>query len=152
MGSEVPFASRVRSARTSGGWTVPEITNIHHVALTVTDADCSAEWYQDLLGVQCVLSGDTDDVRFRVLADMTSGTVFGVREYPGSEGSRFDEFRTGLDHLAFGVRDRTELEAWQGELERRGIPFSPIAETPIGTVLVFRDPDNIQLEFWLPAG
>ena len=95
---------------------MPGITSIHHLALTVTDADRSAEWYRDLLGVQVVLSGDTDEVRFRVLADMTSGTLFGVREYPGSEASRFDEFRTGLDHLAFGVRDRTELEAWQGEL------------------------------------
>jgi len=25
-------------------------------------------------------------------------------------------------------------------------------ETPIGTLVVFREPDNIQLEFWLPAG
>jgi glyoxylase I family protein len=131
---------------------LPEITNIHHVALTVTDAERSADWYQDLLGVQCVLSSYTDEVRVRVLADMASGIRFGVREYPGSEGSRFDEFRTGLDHLAFGVRDRAELEAWQGELERRGIPFSPIAETPMGAVIVFRDPDNIQLEFWLPSG
>jgi glyoxylase I family protein len=131
---------------------LPEITSIHHLALTVTDADRSAEWYQDLLGVRCVLSSDTDEVRVRVLADMASGIRFGVREYPSSQGSRFDEFRTGLDHLAFGVRDRAELEAWQGELERRGIRFSPIAETPMGTVIAFRDPDNIQLEFWLPSG
>ena len=30
--------------------------------------------------------------------------------------------------------------------------YTPIAETSIGSVIVFRDPDNIQLEFWLPAG
>ena len=40
---------------------------------------------------------------------------------------------------------------WQKELSSRGITFTPIAETPIGWVIVFRDPDNIQLEFWLPA-
>ncbi|MDQ1449420.1 MAG: hypothetical protein QOC79_2391, partial [Actinomycetota bacterium] len=34
----------------------------------------------------------------------------------------------------------------------RGIAFTPITDTPIGSVIVFRDPDNIQLEFWLPAG
>jgi predicted enzyme related to lactoylglutathione lyase len=32
------------------------------------------------------------------------------------------------------------------------VTFTPAAETPIGTVVVFRDPDNIQLELWLPAG
>ena len=85
-------------------------------------------------------SRDTDEVHGRVLADMTSGTVFGVREYPGTD-------RTGLDHLAIGVRDRTALEAWQSELEDLGIPFSPIAETLIGTAIAFRDPDNIHLEY-----
>ena len=37
------------------------------------------------------------------------------------------------------------------ELTARGIAYTPIAETSIGSVIVFRDPDNIQLEFWLPA-
>lgn len=36
-------------------------------------------------------------------------------------------------------------------MEDKGVPYSPIAETPIGTVIVFRDPDDIQLELWLPA-
>ena len=54
--------------------------------------------------------------------------------------------------MAFGVSSRAELEQWERELSTRGIAFTPITETPIGTVVVFRDPDNIQLEFWLPAG
>jgi catechol 2,3-dioxygenase-like lactoylglutathione lyase family enzyme len=69
---------------------------------------------------------------------------------PGRLSTR-DEFRTGLDHFAFGVATRAELEDWQRELSSRGITFTPITETPIGSVIVFRDPDNIQLEFWLPA-
>jgi hypothetical protein len=40
--------------------------------------------------------------------------------------------------------------AHHAELSSRDIPFTPAAETPIGTVVVFRDPDNIQLEMWLP--
>jgi glyoxylase I family protein len=74
-----------------------------------------------------------------------------VRQYPTRRADVFDEFRTGLDHFAFGVATRAELENWQRELSSRGITFTPIAETPIGSVIVFRDPDNIQLEFWLPA-
>jgi catechol 2,3-dioxygenase-like lactoylglutathione lyase family enzyme len=64
----------------------------------------------------------------------------------------FSEFRTGLDHIAFAVSSRDELEAWQDRLAEKGIPFSPIAESPIGTLVVLRDPDNIQLEFWPPLG
>jgi glyoxylase I family protein len=124
----------------------------HHIALTVRDADRSAEFYSDLLGMHIVMSGDDDTVRFRVLACPNSGWVLGVREYAGGVRDDFDELRTGLDHFAFGVASRGELESWEHELEARGIAYSPIADTPIGSVIVFRDPDNIQLEFWLPAG
>jgi len=128
------------------------ISGGHHIALTVRDADRSAEFYRDLLGMQIVMSGKDESVKFRVLACPNSGWVLGVREYAGGARDGFDELRTGLDHFAFGVASRAELEAWERELETREIVYSPIAETPIGSVIVFRDPDNIQLEFWLPVG
>ena len=131
---------------------MPTITGAHHVAFTVRDADRSAQWYADLLGMQVVLKGDYETVRYRVLAHPGSGWVMGVRQYPGREEGAFDEFRTGLDHFAFGVSSRAELESWEQKLRAAGIPFTPIAESPIGPVVVFRDPDNIQLEFFLPAG
>lgn len=131
---------------------MPAITGAHHIALTVRDADRSAQWYGDLLGMQVVLKGDNDTVRFRVLAHPDSGWMIGVRQYPGREEATFDEFRTGLDHFAFGVSSRAELEGWEQRLREAGIVFTPIAESPIGPVIVFRDPDNIQLEFFLPAG
>ncbi|MFT3852952.1 MAG: VOC family protein [Ilumatobacteraceae bacterium] len=131
---------------------MPTITGAHHLALTVTDADASAAWYSDLLGMVQVLGGDDDAVSFRVLAHPGSGWVMGVRAYRDGANDTFDELRTGLDHLAFGVSSREELAAWEAELAARGIPFTPATETPIGTVVVFRDPDDIQLEMWLPAG
>jgi glyoxylase I family protein len=131
---------------------MPTITGGHHIAFTVTDADRSARWYQDLLGMQIVFEGDEDDVRFRVLAHPESGWIIGVRQYKGREEGPFDEFRCGMDHFAFTVSSREELEAWEQVLEEKGITYTPIAETPIGTVIVFRDPDNLQLELWLPVG
>jgi glyoxylase I family protein len=128
------------------------IVGAHHVALTVRDADRSAQWYGDLLGMKVVLQGDDDTVRFRVMAHFDSGWVLGLRQYPGHQDGVFDEFRTGLDHLAFAVSSRDELEGWEQTLSDAGIHFTPIVDMPIGSVIVFRDPDNIQLEFWLPAG
>jgi glyoxylase I family protein len=131
-----------------------EITGGHHIAFTVSDVERSKAWYSDLLGMVEVFGGDDESVSFRVLAHPTSGFVVGLRQYhrQGS-GDGFDEFRTGLDHFAFGVSTRDYLEAWQAELERRGdVKYTPIADTPIGSVIVFRDPDGIQLELWLSAG
>ena len=127
------------------------ITGGHHIALTVTDADRSAEWYSGLLGMSVLAAGDDETVKVRVLVDAASGWLLGLRQYHGREGDGFDEFRTGLDHFAFGVENRAALEKWERELSARGIAYTPIAETSIGSVIVFRDPDNIQLEFWLPA-
>lgn len=130
---------------------MPSITGGHHIAFTVTDADRSARFYEDLLGMQVVMQGEDDDVRFRVLMCPGSGWVVGVRQYLGKEEGPFDEFRCGLDHFAFAVGSMDELQTWERTLEDKGVPYSPIAETPIGTVIVFRDPDDIQLELWLPA-
>lgn len=130
---------------------MPSITGGHHVALTVSDLDRSAEWYCSLLNMQVGMTRDSQDVKFKVLVDPRSGWMIQVIQYPARETDRFNEFRTGMDHLAFGVATRAELEQWGKELSSRGITFTPIVETPIGSVIVFRDPDNIQLEFWLPA-
>ena len=56
--------------------------------------------------------------------------------------------RRGLDHLAFTVADRGELQAWAARLAAAGVVHSPVAaanSVPGAAVLVFRDPDNIQL-------
>ena len=122
------------------------------MGFTVPDADRSAAWYQDVFEMQLVLQSDEDGVAIRILAHPGSGWIMGLREHPDQPGGPFDERRTGLDHLAFTVTSRGELDAWESELERRGISYTPIRETPIGTVIAFRDPDNIQLELWLPVG
>jgi glyoxylase I family protein len=118
------------------------------MALTVRDVERSAAWYSELLGMQELMSGDDDTVKFRVLVHPASGWVLGVREYAEGSGDSFDEFRTGLDHFAFSVTSRADLDDWARELDARGVAHAPVADTPIGSVVCFRDPDNIQLEFW----
>jgi glyoxylase I family protein len=68
----------------------------------------------------------------------------------------FDETRVGLDHLAFAVADRAELDAWSTRLTAAAVVHSPVAAAnsiPGAAVFVFRDPDNIQLELVVdPSG
>jgi glyoxylase I family protein len=75
----------------------------------------------------------------------------GLTQHRGGAQDVFDETRVGLDHLAFAVADRSELDAWALRLAAAGVAHSPIAPAnsiPGAAVLVFRDPDNIQLEFF----
>jgi glyoxylase I family protein len=131
-----------------GAGRVPEITGVHHISLTVRDLSRSRSWYGDLLGLTDLFEGGDDDVSYATFVHPSSQLVLGLREYRDGSGDRFDEFHTGMDHLAFAVSSQAELTAWVARLEELGIEHSPIAETPVGQVLTLRDPDNIQLEFF----
>ena len=124
---------------------MPNISGAHHAALTVTDVDRSVAWYEDLLGMQTLFGDDNDEVTFKLLSH-PSGWYLGLREYKGKPKDTFDEYRTGLDHFAFTVPTQDDLDQWLATLQEKGVTTSEIKVTPIGSVITFRDPDNIQLE------
>jgi catechol 2,3-dioxygenase-like lactoylglutathione lyase family enzyme len=126
---------------------MPELNGIHHIALTVSDAEASATFYSQLLGLDVAFRIDDDTLCARILAG--DGFLFAVRHYKRHDKDRFSEFRTGIDHMAFGVRDRDTLAAFEKRLEELGTTYTPTAETPFGPVVVFRDPDGIQIEFFV---
>ena len=129
-----------------------EITGVHHLALTVRDMAKTTAWYEDLFGLTKVAEMEEPPGRpVHLYMHPGTGLFLGFHTHDENEGERFTEFRTGLDHLGFGVDSRAELEAWRLRIEERGIDHSPIADRDYGSVLVFRDPDNIQLEFFCPA-
>ena len=73
--------------------------------------------------------------------------------HAANPGEAFSEFRTGLDHLEFLVDRRGDLEEWADRLDELEIPHSGVRQldyTP-NAMLTFRDPDNIQLEFFWRA-
>jgi catechol 2,3-dioxygenase-like lactoylglutathione lyase family enzyme len=135
----------------------PAITGIHHLSVTVSDVEASAEWYQKVFGLQRVPVTfphyEREETGYAVLLiDQRSGLAFGLHKNTGNQGESFDECRTGLDHFGFNVSDRAELDRWADHLSAVGVEHSGIREVkepvPFST-LVFRDPDNIQLELFL---
>ena len=124
---------------------------MHHLGLTVRDVDQSAAWYGRVLGFEIAGRFDAPDgARRKVfLRHEGFGVRLGLTQHRDAGPDAFDETHVGLDHLAFGVSDRDELDAWAVRLADEGVTISAIApaNTLPGTfVLVFRDPDNIQLE------
>jgi glyoxylase I family protein len=99
-----------------------------------------------VLGLSDVFDGDDPEVSYVVLTDSSSQLMLGLRQYREGSGDRFDEFRTGLDHIAFAVSDQAQLQAWEARLDELGVEHSPIKDSPVGQMLTLRDPDNVQLE------
>ncbi len=130
---------------------MPAITGISHVDLSVTDIEASEAWYRELFGAVPLFGGRSHDhdLEVRYIIEPSSGVVIGLEQHDANDGSAFDERRVGLDHLAFNVASREELEAWVARLDELGITHSGITEEDPWDVLVLRDPDNIQLELFL---
>ena len=127
---------------------MPEHMGISHIDLTVLDCERAADWWQDVMGFALVhrTSGETFETRSLV---HPSGVAVTVMTHDGTpELGAFDERRVGLDHLAFRVADRDELQRWVSHLDAKGVTHSGIIDIGYGPTLVFRDPDNVQLEFY----
>ena len=128
------------------------VTGVHHLALTVKDANASREFYSKYLGFSHLM-----DLGPKVI--MGSGPLILALNPPpdpaqGIPNDVFTEHRIGLDHLSFGVASRADLEAAAKLFDENGISHGTINNLgeyglPI-SVMSFRDPDNIQLELTSP--
>ena len=133
---------------------------LHHIAITVTDLEASVPWYEKVFGIRLLMEVPHEGGTGKLLADDTLELAIVLHRHDANNRGRFSETVTGLDHVGFMVPTRADLEAWQDHLEQNGVTRSaaadkpltqsPIADEPYGSVLVFRDPDNIQLEFFSP--
>jgi glyoxylase I family protein len=131
---------------------VPSITGRVEINLTVRDPLVSAAWYAELLGMQTRYDHTSDDgqMRYICLVEPSSSLVICLVGHAKSSGEPFTEFRTGLDHLEFLVASRDDLEQWAERLDELGVPHSGVKNPgyTANAMLTFRDPDNIQLEFF----
>ena len=129
---------------------MPEFPSIGHVALTVSDLERSVPWYRRLFDAEPVLDEDTGQFH-HVVWMLGGGTLLGLHQHANHVTCEpASEFRTGLDHMSFSCADRAELERWKDRLDQLGMPHGGIIDTPYGSGLSFRDPDNIPLEFFAP--
>ncbi len=118
---------------------------LNHIILTISNIARTREFYGLVLGLE--------------LHDMHDGFYFssgGVAFFffPSSKplpDDRFSEFRIGLDHLAFTAPSEAALHELADKLVAAGVETKGVETYFTGNKYVaFRDPDNIQLEYWLP--
>jgi glyoxylase I family protein len=157
MDTTIPTRHSVRSSKPG---TTPAVAGYHHFAPTVSDVEASAQWYERVFGMTRVPvafphHGAEQEGYAVVLTEPRSGLVLGLHHHEANPGQAFDERRTGLDHMSFAVAGRADLGAWARWLDILGIENSGVVDTddPVPySVVVFRDPDHIQLELIYMGG
>jgi catechol 2,3-dioxygenase-like lactoylglutathione lyase family enzyme len=126
---------------------MPALDAFSHVSLTVTDPERSAAFYNRALGTETVFSSDGDTGNLIIVA--REGMMIALRDHPDSTDKSFDPSRIGLDHVAFQVPSRVDLEAWYAGLSADGVVCSEIEVSPMGLHLNLKDPDNIAIELFV---
>jgi glyoxylase I family protein len=131
-------------------------SSVAHIRLTVTDIVRSRRFYESVFNwpINLEVPSDADDATRERLAFLFGGVVYNVGECrvalrPASD-DRFDEDRTGLDHIAFRVGSKAELDAAAEHLDSLGVAHEPVKDIGVMYILEFRDPDNIALEITAP--
>ena len=131
-------------------------TSIAHVRLTVTDIERSRQFYESVFGWPILLEvPENADEATRnqlgflfggVIYDL-GGTLLGLRPVADD---RFHEDRCGLDHIAFRLSNKAELDSAAAHLDEIGVQHEPVKDIGPSYILEFRDPDNIALELTAP--
>lgn len=119
---------------------------IAHTTLTVSNVKATEAFYERLFGVKLPM----DNANSFSLQSVGIPCWF-VQWNKHKKGDRFDETRIGLDHIAFKldsveelqrvIKRLDEMEVKNAGLERFADKYPYVA---------FRDPDNIQTEFFIP--
>ncbi len=127
------------------------LVGFHHVTLRVTDLGRSRDFYSALPGF--TLDQDFPDLgKLRYRIGQTRARLVLCAPLPGTPSEdRFDEHRIGLDHLAVGVTGgRAALDDLERALRRIGAATDGVHLDRDGelAMITFRDPDNIQWEFF----
>jgi glyoxylase I family protein len=131
-------------------------SSIAHVRLTVTDIERSRQFYEAVFGWPVLLEvpENADEATRKqfgflfggVIYDL-GGTLLGLRPVATD---RFDEDRVGLDHIAFRLGSKAELDTAAAHLDDVGVAHEPVKDIGPSYILEFRDPDNIALELTAP--
>jgi len=117
---------------------------VDHLVFRIADIDKTERFYTALLGQP---SQRTEDSIMYKAGDTRLFFTLAVKPRRGT----YDKESTGLNHIAFGVRALSELQAIQKQLDSSGISHSGIKLDRYGSkeYIWLDDPDGIRVEFYL---
>lgn len=129
----------------------PVTRGIHHIGLTVSKLEESADFFVSLLGWKEVRR-DEEYPAVYISDGAMMVTLWAIKEQPSSQ---FNKTRNvGLHHVAFQVGNESDLNEIQGRLIAGGIriEFSPelLGKGPAKHLMCY-EPSGIRIEFIWPG-
>jgi catechol 2,3-dioxygenase-like lactoylglutathione lyase family enzyme len=131
------------------------IKQIHHVAYRCKDAKETVLWYERMLGMRFQLAFSEDhvpstgelDPYMHVFLDAGGGNVLAFFELPDQPPMGRDlNTPEWVQHIAFEVADRPELERQKAHLEAQGLDVIGITNHGVFHSIYFFDPNGHRLE------
>ena len=117
-----------------------------HVTLTVVDVQKTKSFYERLFETDLLMDNAHSFSLLKV--GIACWFTQWQKQYPND---MFDENRVGLDHVAFKLDSLDELETIINRLREMKVANRGLQRfTGKYPYVAFRDPDNIQTEFFIP--
>ena len=133
---------------------LPRLDRIVETALYCDDLARSRTFYVDVLGCEPLL----DSARLLALSVGGSSVLLlfqrgaTVEPLPTAGGVVPPHGGTGIQHVAFAVSDRSQLETWAAKLEAKGVAIESRLRWPRGGESIYiRDPDEHSIELITPG-
>ena len=119
---------------------------IAHATLKVSDITRTKEFYETLFETDLEMDNKNSFSLLKV-----GIPCWFVQWNSQIINDKFDESRIGLDHIAFELKTQDELEKVVNRLKEMGVKTAGLEKFAGKYPYVcFRDPDNIQTEFFIP--
>jgi catechol 2,3-dioxygenase-like lactoylglutathione lyase family enzyme len=127
------------------GTGVGRILGVHHIKIPVTDLARSREWYERVFDLEPLMEfrdeadGIVRGVSYRSKGDLALSLRENARAAVGI---------SGFDPFAIMLRGRADIEHWAQRLDDMAVAHSTIIEAAIGCIMMFHDPDGLELRFY----
>ncbi|GAA3638647.1 VOC family protein [Lentzea roselyniae] len=121
------------------------IRGIRGVKIPVSDLARSIEWYREVFGYEVAWEFADADGVVRGVAGWVGGGAAGLSLRLNPEKAKA---LAGFDPVNWAVETREDLREWIEHLDGLGIPHSPEIEASIGWLLVFNDPDGLEIHVY----
>jgi glyoxylase I family protein len=117
---------------------------VDHLVFRVSDLGRTERFYTALLSQHAERAEDS------LMFTVGDTRLFFTRSDERSS-TAYDKEQIGMNHIAFGIRTLTDLEALQQQLDAAEIPHSGIKLDPYGLkeFIWLDDPDGMRIEFYL---